>query len=115
MLVRVTESSTTAAAETAAFSKVRNAFPLSRSPTLFHRLVCRNSPAEGNKTNRPRITCRRPPSLFALHQMASGGEVGFVLGGTESSLIRCRWVYGAVRSGVRAAAEMIQRERLSVA
>jgi hypothetical protein len=35
--------------------------------------------------------------------------------GTESSLIRCRWVYGAVRSGVRAAAEMIQRERLSVA
>src|SRR6267378_2055468 len=29
----------------------------------------------------PRITCRRPPALFALHQMASGGEVGFVLRG----------------------------------
>jgi hypothetical protein len=151
MLVRVSESSTTAADATAAFSKVRNAFPLSRSPTCFTdwcvaiasrpcgdgrrgllrgrggirgadgdiaaqawrrstsaRLSsrwarcarrCRWTRLERQDGRQvepdqrrgggwaatcrpgPRITCWRPPSLFALHQMASGGEVGFVLGG----------------------------------
>ena len=35
--------------------------------------------------------------------------------GTESSAVMCGWVDGAVRSGERAAAEVMQRERVGVA
>jgi monoamine oxidase len=35
--------------------------------------------------------------------------------GTESSAVMCGWVDGAVRSGERAAAEVMQRERVAVA
>jgi monoamine oxidase len=35
--------------------------------------------------------------------------------GTESSAVMCGWVDGAVRSGERAATEVVQRERVAVA
>ena len=35
--------------------------------------------------------------------------------GTESSSVMCGWVDGAVRSGERAAAEVMQREKVGVA
>ena len=35
--------------------------------------------------------------------------------GTESSAVMCGWVDGAVRSGERAATEVMQREKVSVA
>jgi len=35
--------------------------------------------------------------------------------GTESSAVMCGWVDGAVRSGERAATEVMQRERVGVA
>ena len=186
MLVRVSESSTTAADATAAFSKVRNAFPLSRSPTCFTdwcvaiaRRPCGDGRrgllrglggirgADGGIAAQAwrRSTSARPSSRWARCARrcrwtrrgrprwppnGTPDNGGAVVGpqravqgraspagdrqrcsrctrwpraakwascsaGTESSLIRCRWAYGAVRSGVRAAAEMIQRERLSAA
>ena len=35
--------------------------------------------------------------------------------GTESSVVMCGWIDGAIRSGERAAAEVMQLERIGVA
>jgi monoamine oxidase len=57
-----------------------------------------------------------PPGVLTQFGPALRPHCGRVhWAGTESSAVMCGWVDGAIRSGERAAAEVMQRERVAVA